>query len=266
MTSPIPDGIELGCRNHAVAELNIQALSWHVVLVEALQIVAASNHTPSCLEIEQATFDLDGDFAPLILYNEVLILPLLLVRLENRFDENIANLTICHTVVGNQDTGRSDASSVRCQVVAVHNTKMLSQAGAQHIQAGDPTLGTAAVLGQHGAGGSLVHLYINNGRGSTESLELPTHNDVRHRNLFLLGHRHGRSERTINAVISALPRLLGSNEPGIFVASCDQNEIIQANTVDAQRAFIGMTITELQAFRKLLLGHAFTPVGNNHAD
>ena len=67
-------------------------------------------------------------------------------------------------------------------------------------------------------------------------------------------------------MIGALARLLGSNEPGILVAGSNKDEVVQANAVDAQRAFIGMVVTELQAFRQLLLGHSFTPVGNNHTN
>ena len=96
MTNPIPDGIELSRRNNAVTELNIQALSGHVALVETLQIVTASNHTPSCFAVKQATFDLDRDFISLVLHNKTLILPLLLVRLENRLDEHIAGFAVKH--------------------------------------------------------------------------------------------------------------------------------------------------------------------------
>ena len=143
---------------------------------------------------------------------------------------------------------------------------MLSQAGTQYIQAGDPALSAAAVLGQHGAGGGLVHLHINDGGRCAKSLELLTHNDIFHRNFFLLRHRHGRGEWAVNAMIGALARLLGSDEPGILVAGSNKDEVVQANAVDAQRAFIGMVVTELQAFRQLLLGHSFTPVGNNHTN
>ena len=245
MTSLVPDGIKLSGGDNTLAELDIQALRKHVVLVEMLQVIATSNNTFGRIRIQLTTLNLDRNLVPIIVNSEVLFLLLLLIRLENRLNEHIARLAIRHMEIRNQDTGGSNAGSVRCQVIAVLDTKVLSQAGTQHVQAGDPALSAAAVLGQHGAGGSLVHLHIDDGRRSAKSLKLLTHNDICHRNLFLLGHRHGRGERAVNAVIAVLSRLLGSDEPGILVAGGNQNEIIQANAMDAQRALIAVAVAKL---------------------
>ena len=58
---------------------------------------------------------------------------------------------------------------------------------------------------------------------------------------------------------------LGCDEPRILVASRNEDEVVQANAVDAQRALISVFGAELKTFRELFFRHAIAPIRDDHS-
>lgn len=90
------------------------------------------------------------------------------------------------------------------------------------------------------------------------------HHDVLQRNLLLFSHRHGLCERAVDAAVNILIALLGCDEPRVLVARCNEDEVVQANAVDTQRALISVFGAKLKTFRKLFFRHAIAPIRDNH--
>ena len=265
MTATGPDGFQLGSSDNAVAELNVNALRSLVVLVEVLQVVTAGDVIllgRDC--VQQAALHGNGNRVAVVLHCEGLGLLLHLVLLENGLNEDIAGLTVVHPVVRNQDACRGNAGDIRLQVVAILNTEVLCQADTQNIGVVDLAGSAAAVFGEHGAGRVLVHFHIDDGGRCAKSLIMLTHHDVLQRNLLLFSHRHGLCKRAIDTVVDILIALLGCDEPRILVARCNEDEVVQANAVDTQRALISVFGAKLKTFRKLFFRHAIAPIRDNH--
>ena len=264
MTGTVPDGIQLSSCNDAVAELDINALRCHVALIVVLQAVTACD---SALlggnDVHQTDINGQRDSVTIVIDIDVAGILLRLVTREDWLHKDIANLAVRHLIIGNQNAGGCNTGIIGCQVIAVLDAKVLCKRATNDIGVANQAGRASARGGEHSARRALVHLNIDDGGRGTEALVGITHHDVLQRNFLLLGNLHRGGERTVDAMVGLLARFTRGDKPRVLVASGDQQEVVQTNAVDAQRALISVAGTKLNAFFETLDGHAFAPISKN---
>ena len=264
VTGTVPDGIQLSSRDDAVTELDVNTLRRSVALIVVLQAVTARDSALlGSNDVHQPNINGQRDGVTIVINIDVVRVLLRLVTLKNRLDENVTSFAARHLIIGNQNTGRSNAGIIGCQVIAILDAEVLCKRATNDIGVANQAGSASAGGGEHSACRALVHLNIDDGGRSAEALVGITHHNVFQRNLLLLGNLHRGGERTVDAMVGLLARFTRGDKPRVLVASGDQQEVVQTNAVDAQRTLISVAGTKLNAFFETLDGHAFAPISKN---